>query len=167
MYRTIADFTKSWGNESTATQKILAALTDASLAQSVTSEHRTIGRLAWHLTGTPKEMMERTGLHVEGPADGAPVPASAKAIADEYDRTSAALLAAITKQWTDASLAEVDEMYGEKWARGETLMVLVVHQAHHRGQVTVLMRQAGLKVPGPVGPSKEDWSQWQMQPPAV
>ena len=49
-------------------------------------------------------------------------------------------------------------MYGESWSRGAVLMSLIVHQAHHRGQMTVLMRQAGLRVPGVYGPAKEDWA---------
>jgi uncharacterized damage-inducible protein DinB len=34
------------------------------------------------------------------------------------------------------------------------------HQAHHRGQMTVLMRQAGLTVPGVYGPAREERAQW-------
>jgi uncharacterized damage-inducible protein DinB len=58
-------------------------------------------------------------------------------------------------------------MYGEKWKRAQTLASLVFHQIHHRGQMTVLMRQAGLKVPGIYGPAREEWSAWGMSPPAV
>ena len=36
-------------------------------------------------------------------------------------------------------------------------MGLIKHIAHHRGQITVLMRQAGLKPFGVYGPPKEDW----------
>jgi len=43
-------------------------------------------------------------------------------------------------------------------------MYLNLHQAHHRGQMTVLMRQAGMKVPGVYGPSKEEWSAFGMEP---
>jgi len=39
-----------------------------------------------------------------------------------------------------------------------------LHQTHHRAQMTVLMRQAGLKVPGVYGPSREEWSQMGMPP---
>ena len=48
-----------------------------------------------------------------------------------------------------------------------SLQVLVVHQAHHRGQMTVLMRQAGLTVPGVYGPAREEWTTYGMQPPIV
>ena len=167
MFRTIDDFAASWKHESEATMKTLHALTDASLAQPVNDECRTLGRIAWHTTDTIKEMMERTGLHVDGAPANAPVPATAKEIADSYNRSAASLMEGIRSAWTDKTLETVDEMYGEKWARGSTLHVLIVHQAHHRGQMTVLMRQAGIAPPGIYGPSKEEWAQWQMEPPVI
>ena len=167
MIRKIDDFTHRWKQESETTQKALNALTDASLTQQVGSDHRTLGRIAWHLTGTIKEMMEKTGLHIDGPDENAPVPGSAKVIAEMYARSAKSLDEEIRKNWTDAALEKSDEMYGEKWARGETLMILILHQTHHRGQMNVLMRQAGLPVSGIYGPAREEWAQWQMQPPAV
>jgi len=59
-------------------------------------------------------------------------------------------------------LAEEINMYGEKWTRSATLASIIKHQIHHRAQMTVLMRQAGLKVPGVYGPSREEWSQYGM-----
>jgi uncharacterized damage-inducible protein DinB len=58
-------------------------------------------------------------------------------------------------------------MYGVRWARGVTLRALLVHQTHHRGQMTVLMRQAGLRVPGVYGPAREEWSAYGMPAPQV
>jgi uncharacterized damage-inducible protein DinB len=49
-------------------------------------------------------------------------------------------------------------MYGDEWPRGQALSALVLHQAHHRGQMTVLMRQAGLPVVGVYGPAREEWA---------
>jgi uncharacterized damage-inducible protein DinB len=69
--------------------------------------------------------------------------------------------------WTDVDLDTVDDMFGERWTRRFTLLVLINHQIHHRGQMTVLMRQAGLRVPGMYGPAMEDWAQWNMEPPVV
>jgi uncharacterized damage-inducible protein DinB len=37
------------------------------------------------------------------------------------------------------------------------LSIVLSHQTHHRGQMTVLMRQAGVPVPGMYGPSREEW----------
>jgi uncharacterized damage-inducible protein DinB len=73
---------------------------------------------------------------------------------------------ALRQQWTDASLQETDEMYGERWPRGLTLRILREHEIHHRGQLTVLMRQAGLSVPGLFGPSREEWQRYGMDAPS-
>lgn len=77
------------------------------------------------------------------------------------------MLKAIKEKWTDESLKELDDMYGEKWPRGLTLSILNKHQIHHRGQMTVLMRQAGLKVPGVYGPSRDEWSAMGMEAPSI
>jgi uncharacterized damage-inducible protein DinB len=83
-----------------------------------------------------------------------------------FEAASAAVAAGVAA-WTDATLEVEDDMYGERWPRGLTLQALIVHQAHHRGQMTVLMRQAGLRVPGVYGPSREEWTAYGMPPPAV
>jgi uncharacterized damage-inducible protein DinB len=166
MFRRVADFQKAWAQERGRTLRVLGALTDASLAQAVTRDDRTLGRLAWHLATTPGEMMERTGLAVAGPSHDSPPPASAAAIRAGYEEASSAVAEGVAA-WTDATLEVEDEMYGERWPRGLTLQALIAHQAHHRGQMTVLMRQAGLAVPGVYGPSREEWTAYGMPPPTV
>jgi uncharacterized damage-inducible protein DinB len=166
MFTSLDHFRKTWTHESESTLRVLRTLTDASLAQSVGPNDRTLGRLAWHLTTTIAEMMERTGLKIAGPAHDTPPPASAAAIAEGYAAASRSLLEALAA-WDDAALLVKDEMYGERWKRGLTLFALVTHQAHHRGQMTVLMRQAGLTVPGVYGPAREEWSALGMPAPAV
>jgi uncharacterized damage-inducible protein DinB len=64
-------------------------------------------------------------------------------------------------------LLETIAMYGEAWTRGRTLAALVAHQTHHRAQMTVLMRQAGLEVPGVYGPARQEWTAYGMQPPGI
>ena len=167
MISSIAEFEQTWTRESDATRKVFAQLTDRSLAQAVNQDHRTIGRLAWHLAVSVPEMMNRTGLKVSVPKEDAPVPASAAAIRDAYDQAARALLTEMRAKWTDASLKVEDDMYGMKWTRAMTLTSLLYHQTHHRGQMTVLMRQAGLKVPGVYGPAKEEWAAMGAEPPAI
>ena len=148
-------------------QGVWGSLTDASLQQAVTPHDRTLGRIAWHVVTSVPEMMHRTGLTLSGPDDKAAMPAQAAAIVTAYAAVARSLAEQIRERWTDATLPELDLMYGEKWKRGFTLAVLVRHQAHHRGQMTVLMRQAALKVPGVYGPAREEWADFGMQPPAV
>ncbi len=56
-------------------------------------------------------------------------------------------------------------MFGMMWPRGLTLQVLIRHEIHHRAQMTVLMRLAGLRVPGIYGPSREEWAERGMRAP--
>lgn len=162
MFRKVDDFLSVWDYEAEATLKVFGALTDASLAQRLHPDVRTLGRLAWHITQSVTEMSGRTGLAVVGPAEDEPVPASAAALADRYREASSSLAREVKARWTDAELETEDDMYGERWPRGRTLFILLVHQAHHRAQMTVLLRLAGLPVPGVYGPAKEEWSRFGM-----
>ncbi|WP_144510691.1 DinB family protein [Bacillus sp. FJAT-22090] len=157
MIRTIQDFLTNWKHESDATLKIFNTLTDESLNQKVYEEGRTLGKLAWHLVGTIEEMIGKTGLQFSSTPHDAPQPKIAKEIAEAYKKSSDAMVQAIKEQWTDETLLEEKDMYGEVWTVATVLQILLFHQAHHRGQITVLMRQAGLTVPGMYGPSKEEW----------
>ena len=167
MYTTIDSFLANWAYEAEATQKLLDTLTDASLGTSAVADGRTIGRLAWHIAQTIPEMMGHTGLQVAGPGEREAVPAQAADIASGYRTAAAALTEQLRAQWNDASLQQMDKMYGEQWSRAMTLQALVAHQIHHRGQLTVLMRIAGLPVHGVYGPAKEDWAKMGMEPPPI
>lgn len=167
MFTTIEDFLTNWKHESESTQKILDALTDESLAQEVSPQDRTLGRIAWHIVTTLDEMVGRTGLKFEAAPHESHVPQAAREIAEAYRSSSEAMVTAIREQWTDATLSEEKDMYGEMWTNSTTLALLIAHQTHHRGQLTVLMRQAGLIVPGVYGPAREEWAAFGGQPPEV
>ncbi len=158
MFRTIEDFLKAWQYEAEMTGKVLNTLTDGSLGQQVTPDGRTLGFLGWHLTVTLGEMLGHVGLKIDAPDEKAVCPASATEIASAYEKGSKSVSEEIAANWADETLLQEDNMYGDTWSRGLTLFYFIAHQAHHRGQMTVLMRQAGLPVPGIYGPSKEEWA---------
>jgi uncharacterized damage-inducible protein DinB len=158
MFTSIEHFLQAWEFEANATQNMLNVLTDESLVQEVSPQDRTLGRIAWHIVLTIHEMMGRAGLVFEAPSDDTKVPITAAEITEGYRQASQAFIAALQKQWTDETLQEEVNMYGEIWKKGFVLTVLIQHQVHHRGQMTVLMRQAGLRVPGVFGPAREEWS---------
>jgi uncharacterized damage-inducible protein DinB len=167
MFHTIAEFEGAWKNVTGSTRKLLGAMTDESLKQAVAEDHRTLARMAWHIIGSISEMAGHTGLQLDGVKESDPIPTSAKEILHAYEKTTASLAEQVKKHWTDETLQIEDNMYGETWKRGQTLSILTIHEVHHRGQMTVLMRQAGLKIPGIFGPSKEEWVNYNMPPPAV
>ena len=162
MYNTINDFISEWKYESESTLKVFSNINDTSLNKKDHEDVRTIAILAWHITLTIPEMMSKTGLMVEGPDEHSKPPASIGEIISAYRTASDSLVQQIDSKWTDASLKVEVNMYGEQWKNGATVSTLVKHHAHHRGQLTILMRLAGLKVPGIYGPSKEEWAQMNM-----
>jgi len=162
MYYKLHDFVKDWTYESESTLKVFNNLTDESLTKKVNENVRTAGRLAWHITTSIGEMAHPTGLKFKTVDENSSVPATAKEIVDAYKEASENLLSEVKDKWNDETLLKEDDMYGEKWAKGTTLKILISHQNHHRAQLTVVMRLAGLKVPGVYGPSKEEWTSYGM-----
>lgn len=162
-FTTLKDFLDDWAYESKATQKLFENLTDESLKQQVYAGGRTLGRLGWHVTETIAEMMERTGLKVFSPDMEHYHENSSADLKTCYKNASDSLVEKLKSEWKDSTLSIEDDMYGEKWKRGTTLAILISHQTHHRAQMTVLMRQAGLKVTGVYGPAAEEWAAMGME----
>jgi uncharacterized damage-inducible protein DinB len=167
MYTSISEFIEDWNQEAASTQKVLDVLTDGSLQQAVSPDDRTLGRIAWHVVTSTPEMLNEFGVTVENVENSSSVPSSAKEIADTFRKVSADTVDAIKQQWTDASLKEMKNVYGMDMQKAVTLSMLIKHIIHHRGQMTVLMRQAGVSVPGIYGPSRDEWSQMGMEAPAL
>ena len=156
MYRKIEDFVNDWEYEAGETLRLFKQLTDEALNHSFHQDHRTLGRLAWHITYTLAEMMHTAGLPI-GLIASEPETFKAENLVSLYEKEADAVKRVVQRHWVEEDLAESIPMYGDDWAKGAVLSVLIRHQAHHRGQMTVLMRQAGLKVPGIYGPSREEW----------
>ena len=167
MYTTVEEFLKDFEHESGETIKVFKALTDKSLSQPVAHDHRTLGRIAWHLTTTYPEMCTLAGISIAAVSKDAPLPKSAATVVSAYEGCRNELIAFVRQNWNDAKMTEVKNFYGEQWPVGLAMSILVRHEIHHRGQMTVLMRQAGLKVPGVYGPAREEWAGMGMQPPEV
>jgi uncharacterized damage-inducible protein DinB len=165
MYRNIQDFLDDWKYENESTMKVFKNLTDASLKQKITPDGRSLGFLAWHIVISLGEMGGKAGLSIIAPVENASVPISALEIVKTYEKAGASIASEVEEKWNDRMLLEQIEMYGEKWTRAATLVSLVKHQVHHRAQMTVLMRQTGLTVPGVYGPSREEWPQLGMSAP--
>lgn len=159
---TIHEFATLWQSETEATAKIIAALTDDILEKKYIENVRTLEQLANHIIHTIGEMGEHAGLPVR---ERNGKPATVKEMEEAYNCEAYDLLAAVQKTWRDESLTEEIMMYGEKWTKGKTLSALIMHQCHHRGQMTILMRLGGLKVPGIYGPSQEEWNAMGMAAP--
>jgi uncharacterized damage-inducible protein DinB len=167
MFTSINEFSQEWNQEAASTQKVLDALTDESLQQEVSANDRTLGRIAWHIVASTPGMINEFGITINNVENANTTPASAREIADTFRKVSADVVEQVQKQWTDASLTEIHNVFGMSMPKAATLTLLIKHIIHHRGQMTVLMRQAGVKVPGIYGPAREEWSQIGMEAPTL
>lgn len=154
MFTAIRHFVRTWAHESSETARVLAALTDASLEQRVAPGHRSAGELAWHIVVSPRTILAPLGLEYDAPDKLTPAPPRAAQMHSAYVDAAKAWARAVETQWNDAMLRESVPFYDRSVPRGVALAVALFHEIHHRGQLTVLMRQAGLSVPGVYGPSK-------------
>ena len=164
MFRQINDFIKAFEYEYASTLKVFKNISNEALLARPHYNIRSIQRLVWHITVTPGEMLGKAGLNISGPEEHSTAPNDIAEICRAYETTAASVLEQV-KQWSDADLDTEVNMYGEAWSKGTILTVLIKHEAHHRGQLTVLMRLSGLAVPGVYGPSKEEWAAWNMASP--
>jgi len=164
MYRDLKDLLEDWKEESQATLKVFEKIPDAALAQKIPGYDRTLGKVAWHITQTMTEMGKLASIFDEDDLSEKPIPAATAEIISAYKEKASHIEKVITEKVKPESLFIPMELYGEKWELRKVFYVLLKHQTHHRAQMTVLMRQAGLAVPGVYGPSKEEWVSYNMPP---
>lgn len=156
MYKTIAEFIDDWNRESSLSLKVERALTDESLSAKSDPEANTLGKIAWHLVVMIGMTGSTLGLEVLAPPRGTEAPSTAASIADAYQTAAQSLTEQASKKLTDAQLPSELAYFGRMVPMVMILQSLIRHQIHHRGQMTILMREAHVVVPGVYGPSREE-----------
>ncbi len=154
MYRKVEDFLEDWTVASEGTANVMKAMTDEKLDQAIVEGHSSLGWLSWHLVGAAGAFGHFAGFQVQGPGREEPQPTSAQEIVKRYETLAQAIKEEATKLSDEDLLGEVTGFTGPT-KRGKLLSMLISHETHHRGQMTVLLRQAGLTVPPIMGPTKE------------
>ncbi|WP_313892155.1 DinB family protein [Psychrobacillus sp.] len=154
MYRKVEDFIEDWSNSAAGTLNVFKAMTNDKLDQAIVEGHNTLGWLAWHLVGSAGAFGHFAGLQIPGPGKDEAAPTEVSEFVAAYEKAVDAYKTEATKLTDEMLMEEINGFTGPT-ARGKFLRALIDHQAHHRGQMTVLLRQAGLTVPGVMGPTKE------------
>ena len=155
MYRKTEDFLQEWQEVSEGTLAVFHAMTDEKMDQAIAENHNTLGWLGWHITTAACYFGPLIGLKLDLELDYTYLPKTAAEIIDAYGSVRKQIKQAVMKM-SDEQLLETVDNYGQQTARGSLLRKMIEHEIHHRGQMTVLLRQAGLKVPGVMGPTAED-----------
>jgi uncharacterized damage-inducible protein DinB len=153
MYRQVDDFFKEWAVAVDGTLQVLQAVTDDKLGQSISEGHSTLGWLGWHLVETTGYISHLLGLTVPRIDQDEPVPATSSEIIAAYEKVAEAVKEEVAKLSDEDLLTETG--IANLSTKGALLRFLIDHQTHHRGQMMVLLRQAGLPVPPVMGPTKE------------
>jgi uncharacterized damage-inducible protein DinB len=163
MYNSIQEFLADWAYEYESTLKFINHLQDENLKTPKLHEKvREMKQLVWHIISTPSEMLGLAGLPIFEVNYQLPAPSNVGELKENYQKLNDSLVESLQKNWNDEILKTSDNMYGEVWKKGDTLKYMIFHQIHHRGQLSILMRLAGLKVPGVYGPSNEEWEAMNM-----
>ena len=156
MYKTIAAFVEDWTRESAISLNVQRALSDDALLQRSDPEGNTLGKIAWHMVVMIGMTGSAVGLEVVAPPRGTEPPGSAAGIADAYQTAARSIGEQASTRLRDEQLPSLITYFGRSIPAASALQALIRHQIHHRGQMTILMRQAGLVVPGVYGPSREE-----------
>lgn len=166
MYRTINDFLQDWDAETRNTIKLFSCLTSSALTAKVDEKGRSLGAIAWHIVMSCDKMVSRTGL-APSIFTGKTEPLDdVDELITAYSEIASNIEAKIKSHLSDADLLKETEVFGQHWQLGFALSSLIRHNAYHKGQMSVLMRQSGLKVTGSYGPSREEWASSGITPPA-
>jgi uncharacterized damage-inducible protein DinB len=149
-------FLMPYGWESQVTSNVLGALTDAALAQEKAPGHNmNAGDIAWHIATAPIYMLSQVGFDFDMAQVAKPEKMTVAKIKSMYDTISTQVKEQ-TAAKTPEDLAKVYHVFNMMdWPASQMLGILMHHEIHHRGQLSVMMRQAGLKVPSIYGPTHE------------
>jgi uncharacterized damage-inducible protein DinB len=158
MFRDIQDFLKTWQYETENTVKLLHKVTPEALNQHVSGYDRTIGELGWHLVQSIDNMAQQAQLNIQRPISKDEALQDPIKLAEAYRNTANQLAEAVKENWKTENLSEKVNVWGMEWQKGNMLAAFNAHQTHHRGQLTVLMRQTGCTPVGIYGPTKEEWA---------
>lgn len=156
MYRNLNDFIHEWENNCAGTLAIFESITDEKKQVAIVEGHSSLESLSWHLTTAPAYFMGQVGLSLDVELNPKNTPATISEIISNYKAASENVVKVVKENLSDEKLLTEVNSHGRLTPIGAMLRLMVDHQTHHRAQMQVLLRQAGLHVPGVMGPTKED-----------
>jgi uncharacterized damage-inducible protein DinB len=159
---TIQEFLQELEQEAHATRRVLERIPDDRLDWQPHAKSMTLGQLGMHVANLPGAIAEVSTRDFDVktviPRPGAKSTAQLLGVLEDSLKRARTILGAIT----DADLASPWRMVnGQKeimsMTRGELLRsVMLNHWYHHRGQLTVYLRQTGALVPAVYGDSADE-----------
>ena len=152
-------FLKTWDREAENTLKLMRALPASQYDFRPDQGGRSLGELAWHLAEGDAYIsfgIERGNFEGDMRPPNLERPRQVDALAPGFDRVHKEAVARIQKL-TPADLDRTLQFFGQAMPIGDLLWsTIIVHGAHHRGQLALMCRLAGGQTPGLYGPNREE-----------
>ena len=149
-----------WGQEHERTMSVLESLPEDQYDFRPDPENRSIGEMAWHLAEGEGFITSAVSAGTFDPGNSRlpelKRPRTIAELAPAFDKVhelAVARVRGLTQEQLGASITFPD---GSEPPVSDVLWTNVIfHNIHHRGQLMLLMRQAGGAVPGIYGPNRE------------
>ena len=152
-------FLKTWDREAENTLKLMRALPASQYDFRPDQSGRSLGELAWHLAEGDAFIsygIDQGSFAGELRPPNLERPKQVEALAPGFERIHKEAVARIQKL-TPADLDRVIPFFGQSLAIRDMLWdMIIVHGAHHRGQLALMCRLAGGQTPGLYGPNREE-----------
>ena len=155
MISKIEHFLGHYAMESEITSRVLAAVTDGALGTEHIAGESNLGDLCYHVAISPTYLLREIGIEMPEFEHHAPAGINCAQFVQIHNDVTAKARAQ-TANLSPEDLQEVHNVFGQmEMNKGMMLGLILSHEVHHRGQISVLMRQAGLVVPSIYGPNHE------------
>ena len=159
MRNELENFNEMWEREAGRTVKLLEALPRDKYDFRPDPEGRSLGELAWHLAEIEAYGsfgIERGAVAPEPKPPGIERPRAIAELAPGYERVHRAAFERVKKVTGDDLDRPITLPSGKPITIRNVLWdFILLHGLHHRGQLVMLIRQAGGKPIGLYGPTRE------------
>jgi len=160
MSNELQTFLDVWNEEAAKSAAMLRSLPEGQYDFRPDAGGRSLGELGWHLAEADAYMtygIERGGFEMGAKPPGIERPKTIAELAPGFERIHADAVERVKK----LNAADLDRQMtfftGNQVTIRQILWTMLLHhQIHHRGQLSVLCRLAGGVAPAPYGPNREE-----------
>jgi uncharacterized damage-inducible protein DinB len=152
-------FVTTWNREADSTMKLLRALPATQYDFRPDAGGRSLGELAWHLAEGDAYMsygIDTGGFSMDSKPPNIERPRTVEALVPGFDRVHQDAVARIRKLKPEDLDRTLNFFGGQTPIREILWGMILLHAAHHRGQLSLMCRLAGGRAPGLYGPNREE-----------
>lgn len=167
MSNELQTFLSVWDEEAKKTEAMIRALPQGQYDFRPDAGGRSLGELAWHLAEVDAFMtysIERGVFEMGAKPPGLERPRTIAELAPGFQRIHADAVERVRKLSAADLGRELMFFTGTPVTIRQILWTMLLHhQIHHRGQLSVLCRLAGGVAPAPYGPNREEMAKFRQK----